>query len=370
MNKTSVMIVINSISLGGAEKTVIDFINNDNEFFITLVVLESSTSNNLFSAKERNDLQIINLNTRRKISVQTFRNLHSIIKSVKPDIVHAHLFPSFYYVAAIKIFSKLTFYSITTEHGIANNRRKLLFYPIEKKIYDSFDLVICVSNTVKISLVEWLKTKNKRKFEVIFNGIDFKEVSNSRTDYLDTQFNLIGKIKLLSVGRLVEVKRLDTLIKVMRLLPDNYVAIIYGDGPYKKTLINLVKKIGVEDKVYFAGFSHDLSYPYSSADMLIHTSLSEGFGMSVLEALAWNIPVIASNIETLNELFGNCIVNFHPGNVNDLFEKIIELNNEDYKIKTTECRQQLKIYSSDNSFNLIAKQYKKATGKAAKNIKG
>ena len=102
--------------------------------------------------------------------------------------------------------------------------------------------------------------------------------------------------------------------------------------------------------------SEDLVYFYKNALALVHPSLSEGFGLPLIEAAYFNCPIIASDINVFKELLGNNYLSFNPNDVNDITSKIkifIE------KKPSFDYRNIIKKYSFEKMTNEIVKIYKK-----------
>jgi glycosyltransferase involved in cell wall biosynthesis len=130
----------------------------------------------------------------------------------------------------------------------------------------------------------------KRKIYVISSGIDFNRIQ---------QINAAQeKIDVIYAGRLMDFKHIDTLIKTIHLLKEQIPIIkclVIGEGPEKKRLEVLVRKLNLEKNIKFLGFleNHDDVYALmKSSKVFILPSTREGFGLVVIEANACGIPVI------------------------------------------------------------------------------
>ncbi|KKG09293.1 glycosyltransferase family 4 protein [Methanosarcina sp. 2.H.A.1B.4] len=175
----------------------------------------------------------------------------------------------------------------------------------------------------------------KNKIQVIPNGIctDNFDISSSKSECRDILGLPANKNIILFVGSLTEKKAPHVLLKAMKKvikkIPDSYV-IFVGDGACKKKLKCLSQELGIEMNVNFTGFIADnntkMMY-YKSADIFVLPSLLDAFPMSLLEASAMGLPLIASRLESLkaiiedeyNGLFTIC------DDESDLSKKIIYL---------------------------------------------
>lgn len=144
------------------------------------------------------------------------------------------------------------------------------------------------------------------KIETIPNGVDINRFypKNKQRMREKLGINLDSKV-IISVGRLVPVKRVELLIKITRKLleEDRNIKTYYiGDGPYRSYYKSLAEDI--KDNFIFLGRKPHGKIPeyLSAADVFVLPSLSEGFPSSILEAGACGLPVIASNVGGVSEI--------------------------------------------------------------------
>lgn len=155
----------------------------------------------------------------------------------------------------------------------------------------------------------------KEKLMVIPNGLDFSDVdifSEERKSAIMSRFNIPikGKRILLTVGRLVKRKgHAWFLEQVFPHLPGHYVYVIAGDGPERDVIVNLVRRCNLMDRVYLLGCVSDeeKNCLYQTADLFVMPNIhiendQEGFGIVLLEAGRYGLPVIASNIEGIRDV--------------------------------------------------------------------
>jgi len=172
------------------------------------------------------------------------------------------------------------------------------------KLYDSIkhaDYVLCMSKAVKDLVLS--KFDRKDRVWILPNRVDFKVMGPKAQDNfkdLDEKYPFVYKI--LHVGRLSEEKNLDTLIKALPFLGDDYAVIAIGHGDcavYKKMALEL----NVLQHVFFidAVPNQELARYYSWCTCMCTPSRREGFGMVFIEALACACVVVTSDIAPLNE---------------------------------------------------------------------
>lgn len=153
---------------------------------------------------------------------------------------------------------------------------------------------------------------------VITNGVShtiFKPNSNKK---INTEV-----INALCVARLVKRKGVNLILHALECSELSNLNIwIVGSGPDEKNLLQLAEKLGIKDRVKFIGreFSEQLAERYAKADFLIHAALTESFSMTLLEAMASGLPIIASDVGGIPELIEDNIngILFPPGDIDAL----------------------------------------------------
>ena len=161
------------------------------------------------------------------------------------------------------------------------------------------------------------KTFPEIPLQVITNGVC------AETFHPRAEFSGDAPLRLLTVARLVRRKGLEVMINAMahKGWPRSRLEIV-GDGRLRPQLQKLVSSLGIADRVVFAGRLHgdELARRYRSADCFVLPSLAESFSMSLLEAMASGLPVVASRIGGIPELVEDRINGrlVPPGNVEAL----------------------------------------------------
>lgn len=170
-----------------------------------------------------------------------------------------------------------------------------------------WDKVISVSEFTKRRL---LKRKIRcKKIDVVPNGINLAKIKRLKT-------KKFAEPTICVVGRLTKSKNVGLVVKAVKHLKSEFPNIllkIVGDGPELNNLVNLAKKLGLEKNVKFLGFlpTHDeVLKTLKSSHVYVSASKLEGFGISVLEAMACNVPVILSKIAPFREITKNKAIFF------------------------------------------------------------
>jgi len=225
--------------------------------------------------------------------------LRRILKELKPDIIHARSrVPAWLAYLANKT---LHIPFVTTVHGFNS------ISPYSR-IMTKGDTVICVSGAVKRYIQEHYHIQDE-KIVVIPRGIDLDKFNPLHTDtaFMENfagQYDLQGKFVVSAVGRITQLKDLETFIRaigaVKQTNPNVRALIVGGVREDKKgyfdLLNSLVKELKLVNEVVFTGSQSKVAEIYSLSDVVVSTSKKpESFGRSVAEAIAMNTPVIATN---------------------------------------------------------------------------
>ncbi len=242
-----------------------------------------------------------------------------ICQKEKPDIVHLHnrFSPAFDSVIFWKKLLHLPlFLNIHNSRPIGINAQTDFFGgiyddTIGRLIMKSCDRIIANS---KYSLdVTVPDDYPKARQEVIYNGIDTKMYKKKKSDVKD---ELGCEHLLLSVGRLLPQKGLEYLIRALPGIEADYHYLMMGEGPEKDNLQALVNKLGLEKRVTIMGKVPDSKKIecYSAADIFVHPSLYEPFGIVLVEAMATECAVVSTKVGGIPEVVGDAGILVEPRN--------------------------------------------------------
>lgn len=198
-------------------------------------------------------------------------------------------------------------------------KEKLYFSPM-KYLSMKADLVITISKNEKDRIIRKGYSKN---VAYVYHGIDTsmknmaKSVKNLPKEYI------------LAVGRINIRKNISTLIRSISLIKNKKMKlVIVGEDSWKKENINVDEKLKSRI-VFLKNISNDeLGYIYSNARVFCFVSLDEGFGLPIVEAMSFGIPVICSNISVMPEVAGNAGILVDPYSENQIADKIDLLLND------------------------------------------
>ncbi|HEY9190991.1 MAG TPA: glycosyltransferase family 4 protein [Sulfurovum sp.] len=225
--------------------------------------------------------------------------LRKLLKAYDPDILHARSrVPAWLAYLANK---KLHIPFVTTVHGFNS-------VSPYSAIMTKGDRVICVSGAIKSYIQEHYHTADE-KITVIPRGIDLEKFDpqNLDAEFIDAfrkEHALENKFIVTSVGRITQLKDLETFISAIAVLKKdhpNVVGLIVGGvredkQEYFHSLKTLVKSLDLEEQIIFTGSQSKVAEIYALSDVVVSSSKKpESFGRSVAEALALHTPVVATN---------------------------------------------------------------------------
>ncbi|MDD3003066.1 MAG: glycosyltransferase [Candidatus Shapirobacteria bacterium] len=304
-----------------------------------------------------------------------FKKIIKILGNKKPDIIHVH--DPFYignFAKKMALYYKipLVFTYHTRYDDYAQNYLRFLPGQIKKKLVmkkvDGFckdvDLIISNSESIKQELLHRIP---ELKVATIPFGLPvIPKVNLSKKETRDALNLPKDKKILLVVCRLAKEKNVPLLIKSLKKLNDDYFLMVVGGGEYQKQL----EKIAIEEKVinrikFFGPIEHHkLGIFYQTADIFTYSSITETQGLIFLEALSFNLPIVAVDCEAAREwvLPGGGIL--AQNNPKDFSIKVKLIEKHD---KTEIAKKATKVVSKSSSQNMIEKmlieynQIKKST---------
>ena len=245
------------------------------------------------------------------------------LKKAEFDIVHGHNYhalPLYFsrYARSKKYIVPPRYHG----HGHTSLRKFLikLYKTFGKKIFEEADNIIALSNYEKELLLRDFAI-DESKIQLIPNGLNIREFEDLSRE---------GKEKtILCVGRLEEYKGMQYVIQTLPLLDKNLCLKIVGKGPYKHSLVKLVDRLRLGNRIKFYQNlpRKELLRMYAKAGVFVLLSRGEAFGNAVAEALASKTPCIVATASALLEWIDNknCFGIGYPINNAELAELITKV---------------------------------------------
>jgi len=182
--------------------------------------------------------------------------------------------------------------------------------------------VIVPTKTVKDQIVSYYGEKFKDKIEVIYEGVSYNLLKSSKKKINQKEFSY--KNFFLYVGNFYPHKNVENLIEAFSYINKKYSLILVGtDDFFAKRIEDLINKKNVKNIFLVKNIKKDkLKWFYQNSLALIHPSLSEGFGLTLIESAYYNRPIIASDIKVFKEIWGKNYISFNPKDPKDIRKKI------------------------------------------------
>lgn len=291
-----VLLVIPTLFQGGGEKFVLDLAKglNKEEYQVKILLYYdkvSSVFENDIIELQAQGVEIIKLNKKVGLDLGMFKRVKRVVKAYKPDIIHAHLDVLLYLLPAFRRKQV----KLHTVHNMAEKEASGGQRLIRKIAFKLFKVKpVAISDTVAESIKKIYKIKN---VPVAYNGVVCNKYSGAKI--------LHEGVNIVSVGRLSEVKNYSYMIDCFYEISknnDNVKLTILGDGPLKETLQLQVKELNIEDKVCFVGAVSNVKDYLLSADIFASSSHYEGLPLSILEAMAAGLPIVANDVGGIKDI--------------------------------------------------------------------
>jgi len=212
--------------------------------------------------------------------------------------------------------------------------------------------IITPSKTVKKQLIDYYGKEYENKIVPIYEGINQQLIGKKQNNELKRKFK---KDFIIYIGNYYPHKNVERLICAFSKVKKDVQLILVGpDDYFSKKVSLLIKKLHQENRIlmYHNAKLSDLVFFYNNALFLIHPSLSEGFGLPIIEAMHFNLPVVASNIDVFKEVLENQYVSFNPYDISDIYEKI------NYAVKDKLSADYSKIIKRYSFKNMAEETYK------------
>jgi glycosyltransferase involved in cell wall biosynthesis len=285
------------------------------------------------------------------------------IKKEKFDLIHAHTRVTQVLASWASFWTKVPFMS--TAHGYYKPR-------IGRRVFKCWGRRVVAISPLVAEELEKSHNVPKSKVRIVFNAIDLpeyrKRILEKNPGAIREAFGIErGAFVIGSVSRLVRDKGHEYLVEAVSRLAKkhpNVYLVICGDGREKNRLEALIGKDGLVNRAKLIPSHPDITGIFSILDVFVHpATFREGFGLTLLEAMAAKIPVVASNIWAINSIIRNHVNGFlvQPKNAKELADTlsyIIENQTISGSIAQNGFEMALRDYSVDRMAGEMETVYK------------
>jgi len=270
---------------------------------------------------------LIALAPRNEVDLSAAWKLSRVIREFKPSIVHAHD-PHAVSMAALA----LSFNAPTPLPALVASRRvdfHLQKHSFSRWKYRQVNLFLAASGAIRDVLVH--DGIPARDIVVVHDGIDVGKISRLPAQDIHTEFWLPhGAPVIVNVGALVAHKGQKFLLQAMPLVlhqvPDAHLVIL-GEGELRPALERQVRELHLEKHVLMPGFRADVLQLMKSADVFAMSSVTEGLGSTVLDAMAMPLPVVGTRAGGIPEAVADGVTGLlvAPGHSDELASALVTL---------------------------------------------
>lgn len=300
-----------------------------------------------------------------KTNIKAYKQLKKLIQENNYDIIHCHT-PVAGVLTRLAARRNKNTTVIYTAHGFhflkgAPLLNWLIYYPVERFCARYTDKLITINKEDYERAKRFKLRKNGKVYYVPGVGINLEKIQNLKVNVKQKKKEL-GISKnipiLLSVGELNKNKNHETVLQALSKLKDkNFIYLICGRGVLKEYLERKIQELNLENKAKLLGYRSDVIKILKTADLFIFPSKREGLPVSVIEAMAAELPVIASNVRGNRDLIAKENL-FEPEDIaaltnlikerfeaiqNKELKKVAYANLEQYSLKNV-LKQMTEIY--------------------------
>lgn len=276
-------------------------------------------------------LDPIVLDCKGSFNLKFLYQLHRLVKVHKVDLVQSHLLGSNVYCGLLGLLTGVPV--VGTFHGVVDVSPDERFTGLKLKVMNvGLSRFVSVCQGLADAIAE-RGLLNLEKTQVIYNGVDIPRYANAADQNLRARLGLPEDALLAGcLGNIRPAKAYDVLIKalpaVLEQYPNFHVAVAgHAKGPLQQELEDLATSLGVRDHIHFLGFCNDSAGHLASIDYFLLPSRSEGFPVSLIEALSANLPIIATRCVGTEEILEHGVNGWliEPENVDVLSDALIKM---------------------------------------------
>ena len=296
----NILYLITGLGLGGAEKVVVDLADQMHALGHDIKIAYLTGEIQVKPASSDVEIIALHLNSAKDF-LSASRKYQRLIKSFRPDVVHAHMVHANIFARINCVGAHIPKLICTAHNSNEGGKVRMLAYRLTNRLSD---INTNVSQEATDSLIRKGAFK-KSNVMTVHNGIDlskFEKVSGSQA--LDQNV-----INLISVGRLDDQKDYPNLINAFAILKKNnngaIKLTIVGDGELRSQIESLIKELNLDKDITLLGRRSDIPELLSQADIFVLASKHEGLPTVVIEAMACECYVVATDCGGSAEILGD-----------------------------------------------------------------
>lgn len=321
MKRVNILYLVIGLEIGGTEIQLLELLKKLDREKYNPIVCCIKKRGVLADDIEKIGIRVKSLNMESRLNLLAFPKLIGILRKERIDILHTFLFWANILGRLAGRIARVPI--IISGERCINLRKKKVAILIDRLTSRWADKIVVISKAIKNTLIKREKI-SPEKIEVVYNGIDLSSFRIEDKREKDS----IPKVGI--VGRLHPDKGhryfLEAAAQIIKKKPKVEFRVV-GNGPLRKELEALSNKLELSGKVIFAGERRDILKIISSLNILVLSSLEEGLGNVLLEAMATGKPVVATKVGGVPEvvLDGETGILVPPKNSDALARAILKL---------------------------------------------
>jgi len=293
----NILFFTRTMGMGGTEKVILQLCKAIHPYFDNIIVCSCGGVNE--STLEELQIRHYRIpdieNKDPKTIFVVLKTVSSIIKREKISVIHTHHRMAAFYTRIISLFTNFIF--IHTAHNTFSDKKWLTQFALKKS------KIIAVGEVVEANIHQMYGI-DKNQITVIYNSI---EVDSNETNPIDKiqQARLNGCFIIGNIGRLSKQKGMEYFIKAVPLILckyENAKFFIIGDGEDRKKLNQIVTDLKLNNDVFFLGYRSDVINVLRQLDLLVLSSLWEGFPLTPIEAFSVEKTIVATDVDGTKEI--------------------------------------------------------------------
>jgi glycosyltransferase involved in cell wall biosynthesis len=338
---------------GGPDKTIFASAAgiNATKFAVTICYLRDKRDPSYGIARQfdRGKTDYIEVLEEHSFDLKIWSALHALVHERKIDIIHAHDYKTDFYAWMLAKSDRII--PISTAHGWAGHswKERFIYYPLDRQLLRLYPRILVVSRDIEHKLVK--AGVQESKISIVPNAIDpiaFRRQPALRQIVREDLGIRTEKVVIGAIGRLEKEKNYPLLLSAFSKVHARHpeaMLLIAGDGSLKKEIQAQSHILGIEEDCVFLGHVIDVCRLHHALDMLVLCSMNEGSPNAILEAMALQTPVIASNVGGVSDMVRPSIdgLVIRNGDVSELVSAMLEVihHPDEARQRSTRARQRI-----------------------------